>query len=88
MSTSTLHFLRLPVERIGLSERIVSCLREGNILYVWDLLMQTEGELSNLGIDKKSLVAIRCIALQHGFLLGCSREKMEEHGIFFDTEVC
>lgn len=88
MSTSTLRFLRLPVERIDLSEKIVSCLREGNILYVWDLLMQTEEELSNLGISERSLVAIRRIALQHGFPLGCSHERIEECGICFDTEVC
>lgn len=88
MSTSTLQFLRLPVEAMGLPEGIAHCLEEGNILYVWELLMQTETELSNLGISERSLVAIRCIALQYGFPLGCSREKMEKHGICFDTEVC
>lgn len=88
MSMSTLQFLRLPVEAMGLPEGIASCLKEENILYVWELLMQTETELSNLGISERPLVAIRRIALQYGFPLGCSCERMEGHGICFDTEVC
>lgn len=88
MSMSTLQFLRLPVEAMGLPEGIAHCLEEGNILYVWELLMQTETELSNLGISERSLVAIRRIALQYGFPLGCPCERMEGHGICFDTEVC
>src|SRR5215472_14354805 len=85
MTTILAEILTTRVDELELSVRADNCLRNANLVYVWQLIQVTEAELRRLpNLGRRTLNEIVHVLGQHGLRLGTEPPAPELFGNLAD----